>query len=47
MPSEGKGPNVEDLFAPDRKIQIDYLEDVYVEVRIYLSQDQSLLIVPL
>lgn len=46
MASEGKSPDIEYLFAPNRNIQIDNLEDMYVKVRIYLFQDQSFLIVP-
>jgi hypothetical protein len=46
MASKGKGPYVEDLFAPNRKIQVDNLQNVNVKMWVYFSQDQSFLIVP-
>lgn len=43
--SKGKGPNFEDLFAPNRKIGINDLEDVNIEVWVDFFQYKFLIIV--
>jgi hypothetical protein len=37
--SKRERPDVEDLLSPDGKVEIYYLQDVHIEMRVNFSQD--------